>query len=207
MSRIQRRTPGPGFFLFSILLVWLTMLIHEGAHWLTGTALGYDMYAGLSRSGLVSGDYSTDWHAQLVTLAGPAFTLTFGLFGAWAARARAWLIGYELAYVAFSQRLLALVIGTLASVPNDEARLSLALGLPFWALPVLVCSILFVALVMASRALRISWLTHGLMYVVISIGFTAIIMLDGQGPGGDGCGVLSPWLPERLGCMPSVTGD
>jgi hypothetical protein len=197
----KRRTPGVLFFLSMLMLIWITMIAHEAVHWLTGQALGYDMFMQLTRAGYVA-DFANPGPLDLalVSISGPVFTWSLGAVGVWLAVSRKSFLGYELIVVAFAQRFLALTVGTVAGVNNDEARVSLILGLPFWVLPTIVCLILFAGVVIAARATRASILTHVLSYGVISIAFTAIIFADGTGPGGDGCGLLSGFLPDRYGC-------
>ena len=197
----KRRTPGVLFFASMLVLIWLTMITHEAVHWLTGHALGHDMFMQLTRAGFVHDDANpTLLETALVSISGPVFTWLLGALGVWLAVSRKSFLGYELIVVAFAQRFLALTVGTVAGVHNDEARVSLMMGLPFWVLPVIVSLVLFAGVVIAARATRASILTHVLSYGVISIAFTAIIFADGTGPGGDGCGVLSDYLPDRYGC-------
>ena len=52
----KRRTPGVLFFASMLVLIWLTMITHEAVHWLTGQALGHDMFMQLTRAGFVHDD-------------------------------------------------------------------------------------------------------------------------------------------------------
>ncbi len=48
--------------------------IHEVAHYLTGVALGYDMWITFNQVGPVDGAYESAAHANLISLAGPVVT-------------------------------------------------------------------------------------------------------------------------------------
>ena len=65
--------------------------------------------------------------------------------------------------------------------PNDEARMSLALGWNMWVLPGLVVAFLFVLTWSASRRLRIGWKANIAAYVLCSVAFAAIVFLDAKG--------------------------
>lgn len=58
-----------------ILITIATYLLHEGGHWAMGEILGYDMWVNINSAGLARGEYRAEWHAQLVSAAGPIVTL------------------------------------------------------------------------------------------------------------------------------------
>lgn len=162
-------------FYAQLLLIGIaTFAVHEFAHWIIGTALGYDMHFGLNQVG--SSQTFTPLHGLLITGAGPLVTVLQALAGfAWVRR-DASRIGFATLYMAFFMRLLAAGISVFN--PNDEARMSLQLGLGMWTLPLLVVAGLFVLVFLASRRLRLGFREQFLCYVVASIAVTLMVGAD-----------------------------
>lgn len=189
------RSPGLFFYLSMFILVCVTMLMHEAAHWLAGRAIGIEMWFTLTRAGPLSGQWDSAIDYALVSAAGPAFTILMGLAGAWLAVRHKALFGYELVFTAFMQRLMAMVMSAIGT-HNDEARISTFLGLAWWALPSIVVAALFCLTAWSSRTLRLGIVTNALCFAVVSAAITALVAADGQLPGGGGVSILNPLLPE-----------
>jgi len=184
-----------GMLAGMFVLVTVTMVAHEAAHWLAGRALGYDMWFTLTRGGPVGGVWRSQADYALVSAAGPLFTITMGVVGAWLAISRRRLLGYELVFAAFMQRAMAMVMSAIAT-PNDEARISMFLGLEWWVAPAVVVAVLLALTVWSAIRLRVSLATNLMLYLVVSAAFTLMVGLDGQLPGGSGVSVVDPLLPE-----------
>lgn len=73
-------------------------------------------------------------------------------------------------------RVLAAVAGVFN--PNDEARISEALGLGLWTVPVAVILILLIPTVIASRRLHLSWKVNVAAYGVSSLVAALVVGLD-----------------------------
>lgn len=193
--------PGITFYAVMFVMLFLTTVLHELTHLLTALAFGVDTIAfGLGR---VSYRLPDDFALQttIISISGPLFTLTMGLFGAWLAVNRRMAFGYDLVFVAFFQRLMAMTMSIITGNHNDEARVSMDLGLPWWTLPSVFVTILAVALFASSARLRFGLLVLFLSYVTASLGFTALIYLDGQLPGQGLCdSILAPLYNPAFGC-------
>ncbi len=180
-------------------MIMVVMLLHEGAHWLTGKALGYDVWMKLTKSGLTEGVWQSKRDTILVSAAGPALTITFGLIGAWLSIVKQARFGYELIFVAFMQRFLANVFSAMGAY-NDEARISILLGWEWWVVPLAIITPLLALTIWSSLRLRFGLLVNFLCYLTVSMAFTATVYADGEiHSGQDGRGILSPWLPESVG--------
>ena len=196
--------PGITFYatMFAVLIV--TMVLHELVHLLTALALGVETFAfGLSRVSYVPPVDPADFAVQatIISISGPIFTLALGLFGAWLAISRRLAFGYELIFIALVQRLLAMSMSVITGYHNDEARVSLDLGLPWWVLPSVFVTILAAAFIASSIRLRFGFLVLFLSYITMSLGYTALIYLDGQLPGQDRCdSVMAPFYDSEFGC-------
>ncbi|NRA30936.1 MAG: hypothetical protein HRU11_11845 [Parvularculaceae bacterium] len=192
---------GIGFFATMAVIAAVTMLLHELVHAGVALALGADAVGvGLTRMRYV-GDLSPI-QQQIVSLAGPAFTLGLGFYGAYLAIVKRAALGYELIFVAAFQRTVAMGMSHFTGVHNDEARVSLFFGFDWWVLPAIAVIPAWILFFWSSARLRFGPLTFFLSYVTLSLTYTAIVALDGQLPGGGGAcgGVLVPFWPEALGC-------
>ena len=166
------------FYLALPIVVVLTFLAHELAHWLAGTMLGYDMAVSLNGAS-PRGGFSSERDAFLVSGAGPLITVIKGLLAYWWTRRSNQPTAYALLFVAWFMRFAAAFVSLMH--PNDEARMSLALGWNMWVLPGLVVAFLFALTWAASRRLRIGWKTNIAAYVLCSAAFAAIVFLDAKG--------------------------
>ncbi len=191
----MRTRPGLSFYASMFVIIIVTMVMHEVVHWLVGAALGYEMYFKLTQAGLVEGAWRSERDYALVSIAGPVFTATMGVAGAWLAITRRMALGYELIFVAFMQRFLALVMSALF-IPNDEARVSLYLGLEWWVVPLCFVLPLLALTIWSSRVLKFGVLVNFFCYLTASVAFTLMVYGDGQMIGSRGPSILDPLLPE-----------
>ncbi|MEM8771466.1 MAG: hypothetical protein AAGD92_07445 [Pseudomonadota bacterium] len=176
-----------GLIFLSLLLIaeiFFGTLLHEGAHWLAGELLGYDMQAGFGRAWSVGAIESENpvRDAQIITIAGPVFTVAVAFVGFLLCVFANQLWAYTLIFSALYQRALAMVL-SYVSKPNDEARISTSLGWEWWVAPSIVVGFLLVLCVAAAWRHRIGWPVQLLFYVMCSIGYSLVVFVDGQFPG------------------------
>ncbi len=189
--------PGPVFYLSMFIIIIVTMVMHEIVHWLTGRALGYEMYFTLTKSSLMEGGWRSEADYAIVSIAGPLFTASIGALGAWLAISKRMAFGYELIFTAFMQRFLAMAMSALF-IPNDEARVSLFLGLPWWVLPLAFVVPLLGLTIWSSRVLKFGLLVNFMCYITVSLAFTVLVYSDGQLVGAEGRSIVNPLLPEQV---------
>lgn len=156
----------------------VTWGLHESAHWLAGTALGYDMWMTFNNAGTVGGAYDSTAHQVVVTLAGPAVTWLQGIGALGLIRRSGALWAYSFLFLACWMRAVAMGI-SFVSHPNDEASASLLLGLPMWVLPAVSVAFLLVFAFRGSRELGAGWRENAIAYVMASA-VTAVIVLSDQ---------------------------
>lgn len=168
------RRVGPGFYALLLLIAVATFVVHEGAHWAMGRVLGHDMTFSLNGSGALGPVSPFDHH--LISAAGVLVTVAQGVVGLVLVWRRNSLVGYGLLYFAALMRLMAAVVSLFN--PNDEARISEALGLGLWTLPVAVVVVLVVMTVIATRRLGLAWRTNLLTYLTATVALSAIVGLD-----------------------------
>jgi hypothetical protein len=151
-------------------------LSHEFAHWSSCEMLGYTSYLRLNAAGPLI-DYSLAWHAAAVDVASPLLTVlsacTFYYFIV--VRGVRQLLPFLLVWLAM--RLLASIFGVLTML-NDEARLSLWLGMAPHVLPAIVCAFLLVLAYREAKKLQISVAQCVLYLALIYVCEFALIAID-----------------------------
>jgi len=162
------------FYLWLFLATILTFLIHESAHWLMGTALGYTMTFHLN--GVAATTAMQPAHKALVDAAGPLVTALQGVVAFMLVFRSRQIVAYAFLYVAAFMRLLATAISLVHL--NDEARLSQYVGLGTWTLPLLVTAGLVFLTWRASRHMQLTWLDHLWCYITASIAIGAVVGVD-----------------------------
>ncbi len=165
------------YVLAAALAVFLTSLFHELAHWVTGELLGNRMGMNLNAAYPVNGGYLQPWHAHIVTAAGPLFTVLQGFLVYLLMRKYKNKILYLFLLSPLIMRVLAMFMNFLN--PNDEGRISLALGLGLFTVPIVVCSILFFLTWKTSRQNGYSVRLNTVSTVLI-IFFLSVVILSTQ---------------------------
>ncbi len=159
--------------LLYLVVAPLSFAMHEGAHWLAGTLLGYEMEAGINHVRLISGEYTSVLHENIVSGAGPAVTAAQAVIAYLFVVARQSRLAFVFLFTALAMRLLA--FGVSFANLNDEARISLSLGWPWQLLPAIVVTALLAMTLIASYRLRLGWRSWAASYVAISIAIAAIV--------------------------------
>jgi hypothetical protein len=174
----SKKRPWAAYTLMFIPAALVTWLPHELAHWMMGEALGYDMWMSINGGGLVGeGSYDNAFDRSLVDAAGPLLTYSLAIGTLALIRVTRSLLLYPFLFLQFYMRAVALGI-SVVSQPNDEARISLELGLPLWALPVIAVTMLLALTVIGSRTVRAGWTGNMLAYVMASLVTAAVVFLD-----------------------------
>lgn len=164
------------FLLALVPAALLTALLHELGHWLAGTGLGNEMRMSLNAARPVAG-YGAEWHAWVVTAAGPAVTLVQAAVAWRLSRRRPgslWLFAFLLTPLVY--RAMAMAMNVLN--PNDEGRLSRDLGLGLYTLPALVCALLLWLVADAAHRGRLGWSRPLVGAVVAAHLLGAVVLID-----------------------------
>lgn len=170
---MQMRT-SPSFYVMLFAMVVATFALHEAGHWLAAVLLGHDAFYGLNSAG--TREATSAAHKMIIDAAGPAVTVLQGLVAFAVIRGRANLTAFAVLWSAAFMRLMAGAISFIHL--NDEARLSVALGLPAFVLPVLVAALLVGLTVVAGARMKLSWRAWVLSWVVGSAAVSAVVYLD-----------------------------
>ncbi|AXT60338.1 hypothetical protein D1816_08230 [Aquimarina sp. AD10] len=153
-----------------------SFFFHELAHFVTGSLLGYEMGMTLNSAYLIEGKYSTVWHNQLVSAAGPIFTILTGFLFFYIIKKTKNVYWYPFLFFAFLFRLMAMIVSIIN--PNDEARISEWLGLGTWILPLLVSFTLFFLVIKTSKEQKYSVKFNLINYLLASVCIAAVVFSD-----------------------------
>lgn len=165
------------YILVTGLAVLLSWTLHEAAHWAAGKLMGYGMAMTLNKTYPIEGKYDHAADYQWISAAGPFITLLEAIIVfAWMRRRNNHLF-YPFLFACFYMRLFATVISLLN--PNDEARISTALGIGKFTLPVLVTVFLFFLLYKTSHRYQFTPRFQALTAALI-IAFSSFIILSDQ---------------------------
>lgn len=164
------------YILVTAIAVVSSFFFHELAHFITGKLLGYEMGITLNSAFLLEGAYQSDWHQQLVSAAGPIFTIAQAFFIYYFIKKTENKYWYPFLFFAFYSRVLAMIISLFN--PNDEARISAWLGLGYWIVPLLVCFTLLILLVKTSKEQRYNLKFNLINYLLATVFITGVVYSD-----------------------------
>ncbi|MEO6454290.1 MAG: hypothetical protein ABIN97_09470 [Ginsengibacter sp.] len=156
------------------IAVFFSWILHEFAHWTAGEYLGYKMGITLNSSYPISGHYTSDLHYQIISAAGPALTLCEATLFYALMRHKNRVVLYPFLFTCFYMRLFATIISF--RNPNDEARISSAIGIGKLTLPLIMTTILFTLIYETTRDYNFD-LKFNLASLGLTILFSSIIIL------------------------------
>ena len=142
-----------------------------------GEWLGYQMRLTLNTATLAKGDYTSTADLLLIESAGPIITLLQGVFFYWLIRCTANSNLFVFLFLAFFMRALAFLASFLS--PNDEARIAIELGMPFWTVPSIITGALGVLVVVAARKPSIGTTSMVVLSLTSFVAVVTIIVADG----------------------------
>jgi hypothetical protein len=173
----KNKTINSKYLLITAIAVVVSWVLHEFAHWTTGTLLGYEMGMTFNKAFPVSRKYNSDWHYQAISAAGPVFTLVKAFVVFLIMQQKKTILLYPFLFTCFYMRLFAAVI-TIRN-PNDEARISKSIGLGTYTLPIIMVTILSFLVYKISVKYHFSW-KFNLINLGLVVLFSSIIILADQ---------------------------
>lgn len=162
------------FYLALVLVGPITYLIHEGAHWIVGRALGLDV--SFSLNGVTPRSGATEAQMLALSAAGPAITYAQALLAYLAVRREANSVAFAFLLWAAFMRVVATGISVV--LPNDEARVSLVLGAGYWTLPIITSGTLCYLAWAGSRMFDARARDYVTSYLVLSAVTAGIVFGD-----------------------------
>lgn len=176
MMPVTAFTINRKYILITPLAVLSSWLLHELAHYFTGELLGYDMAMTLNKSYPVNGSYNKNSHYHLISAAGPLVTLLEAFLVYFLMRRGRNYLLYPFLFTCFYIRLMAAIISFFN--PNDEARISKALGIGTFTLPLLIVALLFYLVYQIAKDYAVTKKFNLITLVFIILFSSAIILSD-----------------------------
>lgn len=176
MNHSSRYPVNGRYWLAALIAVPATWLLHECSHWLCGTLLGYEMALTLNTAYPTAGKYDADRHYLLISAAGPVVTLLQAIVVFLLMRRGKSYRLYPFLFTCFYMRLLAAGMSIIS--PNDEARISEAMGLGAFTLPLVVTLFLFLLVYRVSRQYAFTARFNALTTLLVMLLSSAIILAD-----------------------------
>jgi len=165
------------YTLVLVVVVFITWIVHEFAHWFTSEYLGYETVMRINGVSVVDGENPTELHKTITSSAGPIITVIQGIIAFLILKSKKWnKYVYAFLFIAFIMRLLASFMNLI--MLNDEGRISNYLNLGTYTLPILVSGFLFFMVYKISKKYKLKWKFQVLTYIIVIIAITALIFLD-----------------------------
>jgi hypothetical protein len=165
------------YALVTLGAVFFTWELHEFFHWLTGEILGNDMVMSLNRSYVASGKYLANWHEHVVSVAGPLITLVEAVVAFFLLKNGKTIFLFPFLLSCLYMRALAGLMNIVN--PNDEGRLSQALGTDVFFISLLIVGVLlfFVYRIVKYRAVSTRLIVTTVVWILL---FSSTMILGDQ---------------------------
>ena len=151
--------------LIFIPVAFFSMFFHELGHWIVGELLGNDMALKLNGASPKSGHYVDSNHVLYITSGGPIFTIILTMIFWFVIEKHKIMYAYAVVFFSFLFRLFPQV---LKFDFQDEAKVSVLLGIGKYTIPVIVLVLLFLITWRAGRVLKLNY-KDNLLFAVVSI--------------------------------------
>ena len=157
-------------------------LFHEFGHWTFGKLLGNEMTLSLNNSAPQNGEFINESSALWSAIGGPFFTIIQGLIFLMIIWKTKSIIAYSITFFAVFLRFFSIIFGGINL--QDEARISIMIGLNKYLIPVIVLLILFLILWSSNQIMRFNLKTIGyytvlgVFAILIVIGVNELMMIN-----------------------------
>lgn len=151
-------------YLLFIPIAYFSYLFHEFGHWVVGEFLGNDMIYSLNYVWPKEGHYLTESHNLYVSIGGPAFTILLAVISLLVLEKYSTIYVYPVLFFQFVLRFFSLVFG--GFLRQDEARISLIMGIGTYTIGIIVLLILLLIVIRASYKLKIDLRQNGYFFAV-----------------------------------------
>lgn len=160
--------------LLLLVAAFVHNLFHEFGHWLVGTLLGNPMSMSLNFAWPTNGHYLKEWHAPIVSISGPCFSILMALAALVVIEKYGTVYAYPFLFFPLFARVFSLLLGGFAK--QDEAAVAVRLGLGKYTVAIIVCSVLLGLVWRGSRRFKLEpqavgiWCVGGVVAQLIVIG-------------------------------------
>ncbi|MEK6780954.1 MAG: hypothetical protein AABY93_04580 [Bacteroidota bacterium] len=153
--------------LLFIPIAYGSYLFHEFGHWIVGEILGNDMSYSLNYVWPKSGQYIDSSHDLYVSTGGPAFTILLSLIFLLIIEKYRTIYAYPVVFFQFFCRFFSIVFGGFSK--QDEARISVTVGLGTYTVAIVGLLILFLIVWRASHILKVNLKNNGYFFTISTV--------------------------------------
>jgi hypothetical protein len=172
MKNIDKKLLVKLFILF-IPVAYASYLFHEFGHWIIGEALGNNMIYSLNYVWPKDGHYIGASHNLYVLIGGPAFTIILSILFLLIIEKYKTIYAYPFVFFQMFMRFFSLFFGGFSK--QDEARISLILGLGKYTVAIIVLVILSVLVLRASYKLKINFKDNCYFFTISTVVILLVI--------------------------------
>lgn len=134
------------------------------------------MSMSLNGASTISGEYKHAWNANIITMAGPIFTLIQGIVFYFVVEKTQKLYAYPFLFFPFVYRFFAGLANMLG--PNDEGRFGLSWGIGLYTVSIIFCSFLLFLILRFSAKNKINWKFNLFTFLLGSLSLLLIVFVD-----------------------------
>jgi len=164
------------YILIIIIAVFLSTLFHELAHWLTGEVLGNRMTMSLNSANPISGEYKHEWNRNIITMAGPLFTIFQAITIYFLLNKYPKKELYPFLLFPFAMRFWAGLANLLG--PNDEGRFGLSIGVGLLTISCIVSCFLFFLAYQSSKKHHFNLKFNLISFLLCSVFLIALSFIN-----------------------------
>jgi len=151
-------------YLLFIPIAYFSYLFHEFGHWVVGEFLGNDMIYSLNYVWPKEEHYLDESHNLYISIGGPAFTILLAVISLLVLEKYSTIYVYPILFFQFVLRFFSLVFGGFHQ--QDEARVSVIMGIGTYTIGIIVLLILLLIVITASYKLKINLKQNGYFFAV-----------------------------------------
>lgn len=164
------------YTLFLFIAVLLSCFFHEFSHWLTGEVLGNKMSMSLNSASPVSGEYIEQWHANIITISAPIFTVLQAVFFYFYIDKVKKITLYPFLFFPFVYRFSAGVANVFGA--NDEGRFGLSFGLGLYTVSIIFSAFLLFLIIKTSQKHKIGLKFNLLTFFLCAVSLFLVVLID-----------------------------
>ena len=144
------------YLIVLFVAIIMTFVFHEFGHWLFGTLTGHKMIMTLNHASPVDTEFTSNLAEYFMKSGGPLFSILQAIIFLFAIKHKTdnyYL--YPFVFAPILMRIITIFLTLLT--PQDEAQISIFLGLGTWTIPLIVALFLLFVGYLSNKQLNINW--------------------------------------------------
>ncbi len=164
------------YLAYLFIAVLLSCFFHEFAHWITGEILGNKMSMTMNGAAPISGKYTEKWHGNIISIAGPAFTVAQAILFYFLLNKTKNSKLYAFFFFPFVYRFFAGIANVFEA--NDEGRIGLHFGLGLYTISIILSGFLLFLIIKLSIKHKLSLKFNLITFFLCAISLFLVVLAD-----------------------------